>query len=170
MVSRKVIRADNFSDANSIILIIAMMYDGDLMRVHKPWRHLRRPRPPAIWSQPETSWRHLRRLIRRRQHVLCIPGDVAIWEDWNMTALGATSPLFYQVCTAYCTTRRPLLLQPLQALSRLLTSFLPFSLFFLITPFSVNTIYLNRSKSNILNFFNQSSKIKLWFINIILTE
>lgn len=33
MVSRKVIRADNFPDANSIILIIAMMYDGDLMRV-----------------------------------------------------------------------------------------------------------------------------------------
>lgn len=55
MISRKVIRADNFSDVNSIILITAMMYDGDLLWVRKPWCHPSRPRPlRAIWSEPET--------------------------------------------------------------------------------------------------------------------
>lgn len=55
MISRKVIRADNFSDVNSIILITAMMYDGDLLWVRKPWCHPRRTRPlHAIWSEPET--------------------------------------------------------------------------------------------------------------------
>lgn len=103
MISRKVIRADNFSDVNSIILITAMMYDGDLLWVRKPWCHPSRPRPLcAIWSEPEavtspaeayTAATACFMYTRRRCDMRGLKYD---------TALRATSPL-YRVCAAYRT-------------------------------------------------------------------
>lgn len=138
MVSRKVIRADNFPDANSIILIIAMMYDGDLMRVRKPWRPLlsdrsRRPRDVTCAG-----------LYGGDSMFYVYPGTLRyerteIWRHWEQPALSTIRSLPHtaQPYLAYLSCHptpppAPFLTQPLQAVSRLLTSFLPFSLFFFL--------------------------------------